>query len=239
MSRRPQLLAAPCLALLVAFSLAAAFLLASCKRHDVALDASGPIANWPQYAGSTHGLSFSPLTQIASSNVKALDLAWEHHSGDFTAATDAASRTSFGARPIVPNDTLYYCTAFNNVIALDPESGEQRWRFDAQLRNRKLEGPYPLVCRGVSYWREPSLTGALCEERILTATLDSELIALDAKTGAPCAGFGDAGRVDLRAGVGEAPAWRRTRPRRHSCSATSSWWARSSRTTCASTRRVA
>ena len=201
MSRRPHLLAVPCLALLVALSLA------SCKRHDVALDASGPIANWPQYAGSTHGLSFSPLTQISSSNVKALELAWEHRSGDFTGATDAASRTSFGARPIVPNDTLYYCTAFNNVIALDPESGEQRWRFDAQLRNRKLEGPYPLVCRGVSYWREPALTGALCEERILTATLDSELIALDAKTGAPCAGFGDAGRVDLRAGVGAAPAW--------------------------------
>jgi quinoprotein glucose dehydrogenase len=180
---------------------------AACRPARVAVPMNGPTAHWPHYAGSTRGLSYSPLTQVHAGNVKSLDVAWVHHSGDFTNSSETASRTSFGARPIVPNDTLYYCTAWSNVIALDPETGAQRWRFDAQLKNRKLEGPYPLVCRGVAYWSEPALTGAACEERILTSTLDSELIALDARTGVPCAGFGRGGRVDLREGVGAAPPW--------------------------------
>ena len=191
----------------LALPLVLPLLATACQPARIEIDTSGPSADWPQYAGSTAGLSFSPLTQITSANVKSLALAWEHRSGDFSAASETQSRTSFGARPIVPNDTLYYCTPYNNVIALDPESGAERWRFDAKLRNRKLEGPYPLVCRGVSYWRAADLTGAACEERILTATIDSELIALDAQTGLPCAEFGRGGRVDLRAGVGEAPPW--------------------------------
>jgi quinoprotein glucose dehydrogenase len=198
-SRSP--LTAALFASLVALSLGA------CRPASVEIDTSGPTANWPQYAGDNAGLSFSPLTQITAANVPHLALAWEHRSGDFSGPSDTHSRTSFAGRPIVPNDTLYYCTPFNNVIALDPETGAERWRFDAKTRNRKLEGPYPLICRGVSYWREPALAGAACEERILTATLDSELIALDAQTGKPCDDFGTAGRVDLRAGIGEAPAW--------------------------------
>ena len=191
----------------LAATLGVALALMACGAREVALDTSGPIAGWPQYAGGTQGLSYSPLTQITPANVDGLELAWQHRSGDFGAASDAQSRTSFGARPIVPNDTLYYCTPYNNVIALDPETGAERWRWDAQLRNRKLEGPYPLVCRGVSYWREAQLAGAACEERILTATIDSELVALDATTGKPCDGFGAGGRVDLREGIGEAPPW--------------------------------
>jgi quinoprotein glucose dehydrogenase len=181
--------------------------LSACGPGSVAIDTNGPTARWEHYAGSTAGLSFSPLTQISAENVPALELAWQHRSGDFGAASPSQSRTSFGARPIVPNDKLYYCTPYNNVIALDPETGAEVWRWDAQLRNKKLEGPYPLVCRGVSYWREPQLGGAACEERIVTATIDSELVALDAQTGRPCAGFGENGRVDLRAGIGEAPPW--------------------------------
>jgi len=68
------------------------------------------------------------------------------------------------------------------------------------------------VCRGVAYWKErpgPGAAGpaAACSERIFTATLDSELIALDAASGVPCAGFGRSGRVDLREGFAEAPRW--------------------------------
>ncbi len=94
----------------VAFAALAA-ILSACQPTRVAIDESGPTANWPQYAGSNAGLSFSPLTQISSANVKSLALAWEHHSGDFGNAAEGQSRTSFSARPIVPNDTLYFCTA--------------------------------------------------------------------------------------------------------------------------------
>jgi quinoprotein glucose dehydrogenase len=176
------------------------------------LDHSGPVADWPDYGRGKDALAWSELNQITPQNVGALALAWEHHSGDVSDGSGETSRTSFQARAIVPNGTLYYCSGLNQVFALDPETGRERWRFDPQLQNKKLGGPYPLVCRGVAYWEErpgPGAAGpaAACSERIFTATLDSELIALDAASGVPCAGFGRSGRVDLREGFAEAPRW--------------------------------
>jgi quinoprotein glucose dehydrogenase len=177
---------------------------------------SGPVADWPDYGRGKSALSWSPVDQITPANVAHLAVAWEHHSGDVSDGTGDTSRTSFQARPIVPNDTLYYCSGLNKVFALDPETGAERWRFDPALRNQKLGGPYPLVCRGVAYWKDrkdrkdrkdADATGAACEERILTATIDSELIAIDASTGVPCADFGSGGRVDLREGFADAPRW--------------------------------
>jgi quinoprotein glucose dehydrogenase len=171
------------------------------------LDTAGPVADWPDYGRGKDALAWSPLTQITPENVGSLAIAWEHHSGDISDGTGDTSRTSFQARAIVPNGTLYYCSGLNKVFALDPETGAERWRFDPQLKNRKLGGPYPLVCRGVSYWKARGAAPAACAERIFTATIDSELIALDAASGEPCADFGRAGRVDLREGFAEAPRW--------------------------------
>jgi quinoprotein glucose dehydrogenase len=171
------------------------------------LDMSGPVADWPDYGHGKDATAFSPLRQITPENVAALTVAWEHHSGDISDGSGDTSRTSFQARAIVPNGTLYYCSGLNKVFALDPETGKERWRFDPKLQNRKLGGPYPLVCRGVAYWKDSSGAPAACSERILTATIDSELIALDAASGEPCADFGTRGRVDLRQGFAEAPRW--------------------------------
>jgi quinoprotein glucose dehydrogenase len=171
------------------------------------LAAGGPVADWPDYGRGKDALAWSPLVQLTPANVRSLALAWEHHSGDVSDGSGDTSRTSFQARAIVPNGTLYYCSGLNRVFALDPETGAERWRFDPQLENRKLGGPYPLVCRGVAYWRDAAGGAGACGERILTATIDSELIALDAATGRPCEGFGRAGRVDLREGFAEAPRW--------------------------------
>ncbi|MEN8161811.1 MAG: PQQ-binding-like beta-propeller repeat protein, partial [Myxococcota bacterium] len=173
-----------------------------------ALDHTGPVADWPDYGRGKGGLSWSPVAQITPANVSHLDVAWEHRSGDVSDGSGDTSRTSFQTRPIVPNGTLYYCNGLNKVFALDPETGAESWRFDPELQNKKLGGPYPLVCRGVAYWKDAApATGAACAERILTATIDSDLIAIDAATGKPCADFGAAGRVDLREGFAEAPRW--------------------------------
>ena len=86
------------------------------------------------------------------------------------------------------------------MIALDPETGVQRWRFDPTDRPQP---PYSDVARrGVSVWedadpkhREP------CSRRIFTGTLDARLLALDAATGQPCEDFGTDGQVDLTTGL--------------------------------------
>src|SRR3546814_4623879 len=47
-------------------------------------------------------------------------------------------------------------------------------------------------------------TGA-CATRIIEGTLDARLIAVDAKTGLPCADFGNNGQVDITVVMGETP----------------------------------
>ena len=118
------------------------------------------------------------------------------------------AKTSFLATPLVADDHLFFCTGFYRVIALDPETGAERWTFDPGLVTRASKGPYPLSCRGLAYWDAGvGSSEAACGQRIYLGTRDSELIALDARTGKPCADFGDQGRVSLREGIGDAEPW--------------------------------
>jgi len=168
----------------------------------VEVPAGGPIAGWPEYGGTAGGTRHSPLTQITPENVRGLEVAWTHHHGDIEDGSSGIGvRSSFQATPILVDDTLYFCTAFNRVIALDAESGAERWSYDPHAAR---DGAYNLNCRGVSSWldsRAPE--GVSCRRRIFTGTLDARLIALDAETGKPCAGFGERGIVDLREGIGD------------------------------------
>src|SRR5512139_3497798 len=132
-------------------------LVTSCEQRGSSqpIDYSGPVTDWPEYGGDKGGLKYSPLTQIDVGNVQHLVPAWTYRHGDFAEGKGEYGKTSFQATPIVVGDTLYFCTAFNRVIALDAERGTERWVFDPKLRNKKGEGPYPLTCRGVAYWRDP------------------------------------------------------------------------------------
>ena len=161
----------------------------------------GPVAGWPVYGADVGGGRFSPLTQITPENVKELEVAWVHHSGDILDAKTSFAPSTYQNTPILFEGSLYVCTPRNRVIAIDPETGAERWVFDPKT---SLEGIYTLNCRGVSAWTDSrALPGAACAKRIFTGTLDARLIALDAATGRPCEGFGAQGTVDLREGVGD------------------------------------
>lgn len=183
----------------------------ACDRR-APVDNLGPTADWPEYGGDKGGQRYSRLTQITPENVADLEIAWVHRNGDISDGSDGNTRTSFNTTPIVVDDDLYFCTGSHRLIALDPETGEERWAYDPQTRLRKLDGPYPRTCRGVAYWQDGEdwedldpRRGRACRRRIFMGTIDSQLIAVDAETGQPCADFGRDGRVDLREGVGEAP----------------------------------
>jgi quinoprotein glucose dehydrogenase len=112
----------------------------------------------------------------------------------------AASKLTFEATPVLAFGLLYLETATNIVVALDPQTGQQKWRYDPKVdRTRHYSD---LAARGVSVWEsgDPNRT-APCVRRIFTGTLDARLIALDALTGRPCAGFGSSGQVDLTANL--------------------------------------
>lgn len=160
--------------------------------------------DWPSYGNDPGGSRYSPLDAIDRDNVSCLEEAWRFHTGDLPGARgETASRFASETTPILVDDTLYLCTPTNYVIALDPASGAERWRYDPgfDLASRYAN---QLVCRGVSSWLDP-LRGpdAACRRRIFTATNDARLIALDADTGRPCGDFGARGQIDLNPGVGE------------------------------------
>jgi quinoprotein glucose dehydrogenase len=183
---------------------AALLALVSCGEAPPPLDHAGPTAEWPHYGGDQGGMRYSPLTQITPENVHLLEPAWVVRTGDVFQGQGGA--TAFEATPIVVAGTMYLCTPYNRVLALDPETGEERWSYDPLL-DRSVDYANQFVCRGVAHWADPELPAeATCSRRILTATNDARLIALDAATGHPCAAFGEAGEVDLQQGVGEL-AW--------------------------------
>lgn len=154
---------------------------------------------WHSYGNTPGGTRYSPLAQITPANVGALERAWTFSTGK----EPNGEAAPFEATPLMVGDSLYVCTGYNDIIALDPETGAQKWRH-AALAN--TDGIFGQTCRGVSYFKQPDAPSETpCAERIYTATIDSRLIAVDASTGKLCEGFGKNGAVDLLKGMSPAP----------------------------------
>jgi quinoprotein glucose dehydrogenase len=165
------------------------------------LAASAVQGEWPSYGGSPYGQRYSALNQITPQNVSQLKELWHYRTGDVPGPGDPTETTD-EVTPIKVHDTLYLCTPHSIAIALDPATGRERWRFDPHLQSpvgfKHFEH---MTCRGVSYHEDPptqsSAANAECPRRIFLPTADARLIALDADTGKPCAGFGQGGTVNL------------------------------------------
>jgi quinoprotein glucose dehydrogenase len=154
--------------------------------------------DWPYYGHDAGGMRFSALTQINRQNVGKLKVSWIFHTGDISERSRARKRSGFESTPILVDGTLYFTTPFNRVIALDPETGEQRWAYDPKI---DLNGDYGdgLVNRGVATWLDLTRDkGQPCRRRIFESTQDARLVALDGMNGALCVDFGKAGQVSLR-----------------------------------------
>ena len=163
--------------------------------------------DWPAYGGDALGSRYSPLAEITRDNVRRLRVAWTFHTGETPAAVPTRRPTAFEATPIVVDGALYLATPLGRVFALDPATGQVRWRFDARVDPASGFGDF--TSRGVSTWLDPAAAPDVpCRRRILVATVDARLIALDARDGTPCAGFGENSTVDLRRALRNAPASR-------------------------------
>src|SRR5262245_25263748 len=159
----------------------------------------GPPAGWPAWGGDAGGSRYSPLEEITRANVRDLELAWSFRTGDFDPT--GAVRTSFQATPVLHDDTLFLCTPFDRVFALDAETGAQRWVFDPRVDRVGLRH---YTCRGVALHEDASLpAGTPCRLRVFLGTVDARLLALDGASGERCAGFGANGEVDLLRGLGD------------------------------------
>lgn len=172
----------------------------------VMLLAAGPALAWEHWGGDRGGSRFSPLTQITPANVGQLVRAFEFRTGDLDSRAPAVmARTKFQATPLLVEDSLIFCSPFNEVIALDPGTGLQKWRYDPRISTDQRPGNR-YNCRGVAWWvDDQTAETAACRARIFMGTNDVRVIALDARTGIPCADFGAGGEVRIDTGKLEWP----------------------------------
>jgi alcohol dehydrogenase (cytochrome c) len=106
---------------------------------------------------------FYPEKQINKSNVGNLRPAW---------IFQTEVKESLETTPIVVDGVMYVTTSFNHVYALDAKTGEQFWHYKHKM------GPVTTYCCG------PNNRGvAIYKDKVFMGTLDSKLVALDAKTG--------------------------------------------------------
>jgi quinoprotein glucose dehydrogenase len=161
---------------------------------------------WSAYGHDQTGQRFSHLSQIDRANVTRLKVAWIFHTGDI-ADGSKGPRSGFETTPLFVDSRLYLTTPFNRVIALDPTSGKQLWAYDPKVFHLWPYGD-GMINRGLATWVDPSRgRGDACRRRLFEATLDARLVALDARTGQPCADFGAAGLVSLRDVKHYVPGW--------------------------------
>ncbi|MCD2512568.1 membrane-bound PQQ-dependent dehydrogenase, glucose/quinate/shikimate family [Comamonas endophytica] len=170
-------------------------------------DGALPEGEWTAYGRTQHGQRYSPLKQITPANVHQLEVAWQIRTGDMRGPKDIGE-TTYQATPLKVHGLLYLCTPHSWAMALDADTGKERWRFDPQsgLESKRQHQ----TCRGVAYHGSAAAPAAattaagagvqaasLCANRIFLPTADAKLYALDAATGKPCADFGKGGALDL------------------------------------------
>src|SRR5690606_22887652 len=157
-------------ALLGAISLLAAC--ATATQQTAGSAAADPLAvpaagEWPSDGRDYTAQRYSPLAQIDASNVSQLGLAWYD---------DLDTYRGVEATPIYADGVLYNTLPFNVTIAYDAKTGERLWTYDPEVpREMARYACCEPVARGLAMWAD----------KIIIATLDGRLIALDKASGKP------------------------------------------------------
>ncbi len=122
-------------------------------------------ANWLTYGRTYTEQRFSPLKQINDANVSQLGLAWHF---------DLDTHRGQEATPIVVDGVMYFTSAWSKVFAVDAATGKLLWSYDPKVPPEwAVNACCDVVNRGAAVWKG----------KVIFATLDGRLIALDAATG--------------------------------------------------------
>lgn len=145
---------------------------------------------WRSHHGDLGSLRYSPLAQVTRDNVSQLREAWRFSMEGFGPKPEYKNEAS----PLYVNGTLYTTAGLDRaVVALDPATGEERWRWSLEEGERAVRAPRRNSGRGVAYWEDGK-----GDARIVVVTPGFNLVALDARTGKPVPSFGPSGVVDLK-----------------------------------------
>ncbi len=121
------------------------------------------IGNWLTYSGDYAARHYSQLDQIHRGNVSKMKVAWVYQ---------VRGRQHFETTPLVFDGVMYISDPPSDVTALDLRTGRPLWHY-----RRSIPEGVPVCCgqvnRGV----------AALDDQIFIGTIDSHLVALDAKSG--------------------------------------------------------
>ncbi len=150
------------------------------------------VGEWATYGGDLASTRYSPLDQINASNFNKLQLAFRIKTDNLGPRPEF----QFQATPLMVNGRLVTTAGTRRaVVAADATTGEMLWMYSLNEGKRGESAPRQLSGRGLAYWSDGT------DERIVYVTPGYQMIALDAKTGHPVAGFGTNGIVDLKTGL--------------------------------------
>jgi len=123
-----------------------------------------PPGDWLMWRRTYNAWGYSPLEQINKTNVKNLKLAWTW------SLTNGPTETT----PIVHDGVLFIFNYADKVQALDAANGDLLWEYKRDLPAKLVaDGGNPLAKRNM----------AIYEDKLIVATSDAHLVALEAKTG--------------------------------------------------------
>lgn len=134
-------------------------------------------ADWRTYLGDAGRRHYSPLDEITRDNVHRLQPAWRYDSGELRDGVSLMYTS-----PLIVDGVLYGLSPRLVAFALDAATGEELWRYDADLGQTDQ--------RGLMWWESGT------DERLLY-TAGHHLVALDPANGHPVRTFGDNGALDL------------------------------------------
>jgi alcohol dehydrogenase (cytochrome c) len=120
--------------------------------------------NWLSYSGGTMSQRHSALAQITPANAKDLTLKWVFQ----TRTLDKQENT-----PLVVDGVMYTIQSPNDVIALDAATGKTIWTYLHKPAPGTVNPCCGNLTRGV----------AILGDKLFLATLDAQMIAINAKTG--------------------------------------------------------
>ena len=167
--------------------------------ESAAAQSQVPDGEWHAFGRDGANTKYSPLDQITADNFGDLQIAWRWTSLSqaVVAEHEQIRPSAFMSSPLMANGLVYVSTALGQAAALDAGTGETVWTHDPRIYDYMDRPPnMGWRHRGLTYWKDSESDDA----RIFMANHDLKLVALNARTGAVYADFGENGYIDLTQG---------------------------------------
>ena len=131
-----------------------------------AQDDAGRLVEWPYVGAEQSHTKYSALADIDRSNVADLEIAWQWDPNEMPLPEYGARPGSFEATPLMIDNTLYFSTMYSRVVALDAETGAEKWTFDPRVYELGGRGASPggFKHRGVAFRREGRRTAPVPQQ---------------------------------------------------------------------------